>query len=158
LPGIDLRPWRPATDLPESETDGSKVQLPAPCGKHHVYYQAALRWAAMRGLYHYFDTACDCGKAYLVRTETDGEHFKAEGEGPAIDAAYEAIQGDEMIFQDGDAEFACKRLPQLDRCWGRQHLCAASRTDPGRVPGRVGRPGAGFCGFLWNDRPPRDPT
>jgi hypothetical protein len=111
LPGVDLRPWSPATDLPESETDGSKVQLPAPCGKHHVYYPAALRWAAMRGLYHYFGTACDCGKAYLVRTETDGAHFKVEGEGPAIEAAYEAIQGDEMIFQDGDGEFVRKRLP-----------------------------------------------
>jgi hypothetical protein len=110
LPGIALRPWRPATDLPESTTDGSKVRLPTPCGKHHVYYPAALAREALRGAFHYFGTACECGKAYLVRTEADGTHFKAEDTWRAIEAAYEAIPGDEVVFEDGEGEFRCKRI------------------------------------------------
>jgi hypothetical protein len=106
---VALRPWRPATDLPESGTDRSMVKLPTPCGRHHVLYPGALVRAARRGVFHYFMTACECEKAYLVKTQSDGAHFKAEGSGPEIEAAYEALLGDELVFQDEGGQFVCKR-------------------------------------------------
>ncbi len=109
-PHITVRHWRAATDLPDSQAEGGTVRLPTPCWKHDVCFPGVLAAQAMRGNFHAFMTSCQCGKAYLVRTESDGAHFKAEGSAGAIQAMYEALPGDEVVIEDQGGTFVCKRI------------------------------------------------
>lgn len=109
-PELQLLPFRPAVDLLRSTAEGRMVRLPTPCGKHHVYYPGILAAAAMRGTFYAFMTVCECPKAYLVHTESDGAHFKAEGPPEVIGATYEELPGEENLVENLDSKF-CKRLP-----------------------------------------------
>ena len=108
LPNVTLMPWRPAADLPPSTADGPRVRLPTPCGEHFVFYPQALNLAGLSGDFYSFITSCECGKAYLVQTEEDGAHFKAEGAGQAISDAYEALPGEEFVIEDDGGQFVFK--------------------------------------------------
>lgn len=107
---IDLRPWRPATELTRSQTVGGMVELPTICGKHTVYYPAILVDEAMRGRFYVFGTACECGTAYLIRTEPDGAHCKAADTTEAVSELYERLPGEELMIQDEHGTFECKRV------------------------------------------------
>jgi hypothetical protein len=48
---------------------------------------------------------------YLVITESDGAHFKAEGAAGQVEELYEAIVGDEQVFGDAQGSFSCKLIP-----------------------------------------------
>lgn len=108
-PQLTLRPWRPATDLPDSDATGTTVRVPTPCGKHYVHYPFALVAEAARGRSYSFVTSCECGKAYLVRTEPDGPHFKAEGGAEGIESKYETLTGAELIIEYEAGTFVCKQ-------------------------------------------------
>lgn len=114
-PHVLLQHWRVATDLSDSQAEGDTVRLPTPCGRHYVYYPGVLAAEAMRGGFYTFMTACECAKAYLVRTEPDGAHFKAEGSPEAIEARYEALPGDELVIEDERGTFVCKQMSS--RAW-----------------------------------------
>jgi hypothetical protein len=58
-PEVSLRPWRPASDLDESELVGSVIELPLLCGNHVGYYPADLVHEAQRGRFYWFMTACE---------------------------------------------------------------------------------------------------
>jgi len=45
---------------------GGTIELPAICGKHVVYYPAALVGEAMRGRFYAFGTAYECPMTYLI--------------------------------------------------------------------------------------------
>jgi hypothetical protein len=109
---IEVRPWKPATELPESRTVGSMVKLPTACGKHFVYYPAGLVDEAMRGRFYAFGTACECGTAYLIQIEQDGAHCKAANTVEAISELYESLPGEEVVIEDQHGLFPCKRLPE----------------------------------------------
>jgi len=55
-------------------------------------------------------TSCECGKTYLVQTEADGAHFKAEGTLEAVAAAYEKLSGDEFVIQSDAGQFVFKQV------------------------------------------------
>lgn len=110
LPGVLLEPWKPATELARSTLYDSMVKLPAPCGKHFIFYPAGLAAAGIRGAFHAFLTHCECDKGYLVVTENDGAHFKLEGTKEAVTAAYERTPGEEIALEDENGIFWCKRL------------------------------------------------
>jgi hypothetical protein len=110
LANVSLAPWRPAVDLPRSTFAGSLVRLPTPCGEHFVFYPADLEVAGLAGDYHTFLTYCECGQAYLVQTQADGAHFKAEGSLEAMAAAYENLSGDEFIIQSDVGQFVFKQV------------------------------------------------
>ena len=110
LGNVSLAPWRPAVDLPRSTFAGSLVRLPTPCGKHFVFYPADLEFAGLNGDYYTFSTSCECGQAYLVQTEADGAHFKAEGTLEAVAAAYEKLSGDEFVIQSDAGHFLFKQV------------------------------------------------
>ena len=105
LANVSLAPWRPAVDLPCSTFADSLIQLPTPCGKHFVFYPADLQFAGLAGDYYTFSMACECGKAYLVQTEADGAHFKAEGPLEEIFAIYEELSGDEFVIESDEGPF-----------------------------------------------------
>jgi hypothetical protein len=86
------------------------VELPTICGKHAVYYPAALIHEAMRGRFYAFETACDCRTAYLIHTEPDGAHCKAADTVEAISELYEALPGEEYMIEDEHGTFRCKQL------------------------------------------------
>lgn len=108
LRDVTVTAWTPAADLPSSTSDGTLVRLPTPCGEHFVFYPRALADAARIGRYHFFTTFCECGKSYLVETEEDGAHFKAEGDGDGISERYEALPGDEFFIEDVGGRFTFK--------------------------------------------------
>lgn len=110
LANVSLAPWRPAVDLPRSTFAGSLIRLPTPCGKHFVFYPADLAVAGLAHEYHTFTTSCECGQAYLVQTEADGAHFKAEGTLEAVAAAYEELSGDEFVIQSDAEQFVFKQV------------------------------------------------
>jgi hypothetical protein len=110
LPRATLRPWRHATDLAASREVGSMVELPMICGEHIAYYPAALVHEAMRGCFHAFMTSCDCERAYLIETASDGAHCKAAGSGSEVGELYGAIPGDEYAVEDENGRFFCKRV------------------------------------------------
>ena len=87
------------------------VELPTICGKHVVYYPAALVGEAMHSRFYAFGTACECPMAYLIHTEPDGAHCKAADTAEVISGLYEALPGEEYEIQDDDDSFWCKRLP-----------------------------------------------
>lgn len=110
-PELQVLPFRPAVELHRSTAEGPMVRLPTPCGKHHVYYPRVLVAEAMRQTFYAFMMMCECPKAYLVHTESDGAHFKSEGPPEAIGARYEELPGEENLVEDHDGKFFCKRLP-----------------------------------------------
>jgi hypothetical protein len=109
-PELTLRPWRSATELHESSLVGSIVELPTLCGKHVAYYPAGLVDEARRGHFYWFMTTCECDIAYLIRTESDGAHAKFADTPERIDAKYEGIVGRELILEDFNGKFVCKRV------------------------------------------------
>jgi hypothetical protein len=108
---IQVRPWKPATELPQSRAVDGMMELPTACGKHVVYYPASLVDEAMRGRFYAFGTACECGTAYLIQTEPDGAHCKAADTAGAISELYESLPGEEVVIEDQHGIFPCKRLP-----------------------------------------------
>jgi hypothetical protein len=110
-PHTALGPWKPATDLPASELAGDLVKLPTACGKHAAYYPSVLISEAMHGRFYAFVVSCDCNIAYLIHTEPDGAHCKADGDPADVAEAYAQVPGAEETFADGSVTFACKRLP-----------------------------------------------
>lgn len=112
MPGVELRPWTPAAELPQSDLVDGKVRVPALCGKHVYFYPEALATAALQGRFHAFQTSCECPNAYLVQTESDGAHCKAAGTPDEISAIYEALPGEEFLLHDETGMFVCKRLPE----------------------------------------------
>lgn len=107
---IGLRPWRPATELPANRAVDGMIELPTACGRHVVYYPAALYHEAMRGRYYAFETACECPTAYLIHTEPDGAHCKASGAAERISELYEALPGEEHLIQGERGALVCKLL------------------------------------------------
>ena len=107
---IQVGPWKPATELPESRAVDGLVELPTACGKHVVYYPAGLVDDAMHDRFYAFGTACECGTAYLIHTEPDGAHCKAADTAEAISELYERLEGEEIVIQDEYGVFPCKRL------------------------------------------------
>lgn len=106
---LSLRPLSSLMDSPQSEINGSRVEMPTPCGKKHVvYYPAVLAEAGMRGTFHWFWTECECGVAYLVHTESTGAHVKSAGDRERIVAEYEALPGRDHVFQDFNGDFTYK--------------------------------------------------
>lgn len=110
---IQIRPWKPATELPPSKAVGGMIELPTICGKHVVYYPARLVGEAVRGRFYVFGTACECPKAYLIQTEPDGAHAKAAGTPEEISELYENLSGEEVLIEDEQGVFLCKQLPTL---------------------------------------------
>ncbi|MYX25828.1 hypothetical protein GTY75_03935 [Streptomyces sp. SID8381] len=108
---IHVQPWKRATELEPSRAVGGMVELPTICGKHVVYYPAALVGEAMRGRFYAFGTACECPMAYLIHTEPDGAHCKAADTAEGISELYEALPGTQYEIEDDDGSFWCKRLP-----------------------------------------------
>lgn len=107
---LELRPWRPATELKPSQTVGPMVALPTICGKHTVYYPLILVEEAMRGRFYVFGTACECGTAYLIQTESDGAHCKAAGTTEAVSELLERLSGEDLVIQDDQGIFDCRRV------------------------------------------------
>jgi hypothetical protein len=108
---IEIRPWKPASELPQSRAVGDMMELPTACGKHVVYYPAALAEEAMRGRFYAFATSCECGTAYLIQTELDGAHCKNADTIDAVSQLYERLPGDEIVVTDRHGVFPCKLLP-----------------------------------------------
>jgi hypothetical protein len=108
---IEVRPWKPATELPQSRAVDGMMELPTACGKHVVYYPASLVDEAARGGFYAFGTACECGTAYLIQTEPDGAHCKAADTAEAISELYESLPGEEVVIEDQHGIFPCKWLP-----------------------------------------------
>ncbi|BBJ39967.1 hypothetical protein SSPO_026850 [Streptomyces antimycoticus] len=108
---IQVQPWQPATELEPSRAVGGMVELPTICGKHVVYYPAALVDEAMHGRFYAFGTACECPMAYLIHTEPDGAHCRAADTAEVISGLYEKLPGEEYEIEDDDGSFWCKRLP-----------------------------------------------
>ncbi|TCO37618.1 hypothetical protein EV646_1235 [Kribbella antiqua] len=107
---VELRPWKPATELAPSQAVGGMVELQAICGAHVVYYPAVLVHEAMRGQFYAFWTACECPIAYLIQTEPDGAHCIAADTTEAITEMYDALEREEYLIQDECGDFCCKRL------------------------------------------------
>lgn len=108
---IELKPWTHAAELPQSSVVGDKVEVPALCRKHVLYYPIALLREVSRGRFYAFATACECPNAYLLQTEPDGAHCKAVGPAEGISRMYEDLPGDEVIIPGAGGNFFCKRLP-----------------------------------------------
>lgn len=108
LADVSLVPWRPAVDLPRSTREGSLIRVPTPCGKHTIFYPQELFAAAINGNFCAFASCCECDKAYLVRTQADGAHFKAEGTLEAISQIYEDLAGDEFSIDSPAGTFIFK--------------------------------------------------
>lgn len=111
-PHIEVRPWRPATELAAGRAVQGMVELPTICGKHVAYYPAGLVDEAMGGRFYAFGTACECGTAYLIHTEPDGAQCKAAGTEETISELYEHLPGEQWELRDEHGMFACKLLPR----------------------------------------------
>lgn len=108
---LELHPWTPAAELPQSVVIGDRVELPALCEKHALYYPVTLLGEVLRGRFYAFAAACECPVSYLIQTEPDGAHCKAAGEAEWISTMYKDLPGDEVFIRDQGAVFVCKRLP-----------------------------------------------
>ena len=113
---IEILPWTPATELRQSLAIGDMIELPTACGKHLVYYPAVLVDEAMRGRFYAFGTSCECDIAYLIQTERDGGHCKDACPAEAIAELCESLPGEEIMIEDRNVLFPCKRLPTPARC------------------------------------------
>lgn len=109
-PHVALRPWKPATDLPDSRAVGSMIELPTTCGKHVVCYPDVLVAEAMWGRFYAFMTSCNCKQAYFIQTEADGAHCKASGDPQGIAEMYEALPDLELLIEHEGGIFICKQL------------------------------------------------
>jgi hypothetical protein len=107
---LELGPWAPATELPQSVIVGDRVELPALCRKHVLYYPIALLAEVLQGRFYAFVTACECPEAYLIQTQSDGAHCKAAGGAEEISEVYENLPGDEFLIPDQANGFVCKRV------------------------------------------------
>ncbi|WP_435748803.1 hypothetical protein [Microbacterium sp. PMB16] len=96
--GVEVGPWTPAVDLPQSEHVGNLVKLPVMCGKHHVFYPASLVAEAQRGRFYYFATVCECPHAYLLETHDRGVRCIDADDSDVIDERYESLPGDEWTI------------------------------------------------------------
>lgn len=107
----DIQP-RPFPVAPINVGDGGPlITLPAPCGKHEVYYPQALKILAERRLRFYvFQAVCGCGTAYLIATLPAGPRFWFGGDPQAISDVYDRIPWPEHRF----GLFLCKLAPSLD--------------------------------------------
>jgi hypothetical protein len=114
-PRVHIEPWKVATDLPNSIQFGSRVALPTPCGKHYICYPGILAREGQQGKVSCFIASCECGKAYFVRTETDGAHFLAEGDFDSINAKYAALPWEELGIQDENGKFFFKQCHDKKR-------------------------------------------
>ena len=102
-------------NLPESNLNGSIIELSAPCQKHKVFYPALLGVLAIQnGKYHVFMTQCECGTAYIVSTQKDGAHFRNGGNSESISAVYKEIPWPEKTIFDTDGIFFCKEAPSYN--------------------------------------------
>lgn len=109
-PGIALHPWTTATDLPASQLRGSMIELPTLCGEHTVFYPRLLVTEAIKGRLYAFMTSCECPVSYLVMTAPDGAHFREAADADVICDRYESIEGEEVILEDENGAFVCRRL------------------------------------------------
>jgi hypothetical protein len=108
--GIRLAPFKPAIELERSTLEVELIRLPLLCGKHESFYPAALAGETLRtGTSYSFLTGCECPMGYIIRTEADGAHVKKAGEPLAIEAAYEALSGEEYIIEDRNGVFFFKQ-------------------------------------------------
>lgn len=107
---IQLRAWRPATELAPSRLAGGMVELPTACGKHSTFYPAALVHEAMRGRFSAFTLSCACSTHYLIVTEPDGARCKAAATAELISELYQALPGYEDEIPSEDGAFKRKRL------------------------------------------------
>jgi hypothetical protein len=107
--GVQLSPFKPATELPPSTLEGALIRLPLYCGKHAAFYPAQLaRKTRMTGKRNIFLTSCECPLGYIIRTEADGAHMKRWGDPAAIEAAYEEWPGEELVIEDERGVFFFK--------------------------------------------------
>ena len=107
---MSLSPWKAATELAASRMVGTLVELPTACGKHVVYYPAALAEEAQHGRFYAFITSCECDMAYLICAEPDGAHMKMAGAAEGVTDAYESLAGIEREVVDANGQFTCKEL------------------------------------------------
>jgi hypothetical protein len=107
--GVQLSPFKPATELPPSSLEGELLRLPLYCGRHEAFYPAELAQETLRTGRHYtFLTGCECPLGYIIRTEADGAHMKQWGEPAAIEAVYEELPGQEFVIEDANGVFFFK--------------------------------------------------
>jgi len=106
---IDVRPWRPATDLPDSRAVGNTIQLPTACGEHVTCYPSVLVHEAHHGRFYAFMTSCSCPMTYLIETQSDGAHCRKADAAEVIWKLYEALPGDEFVIEDAGGTFVCKQ-------------------------------------------------
>jgi hypothetical protein len=112
-PGVAISRWLPATDLPRSRMVGaSTIRLPLACGNHVTHYPVRLAVAARRGEVSAFTASCDCGHAYLIRTEPDDARCKAIGEAEDVQEQFDALPGMESHVQLSNKPFTYKTLPR----------------------------------------------
>lgn len=115
IPNVQLAAWRPARHLQESTIKNGHIEMQAPCGEHSLRFPAALVAEAMAGRYYAFLVACDCPQAYLLQTQEKSTNVKAVGGAPEITEMYEALEGDELLYEDEVGSFFCKRIPPEHR-------------------------------------------
>lgn len=110
-PGIRLVPFKPATDLPPSDIEGSMFRQPVPCGKHFIYYPGVLALEAIhQGRRYAFITRCECDIAYLVVLEADGAHFRNDGTMEQMIAVIDRIEGEMYEMEDENGYFCFTEL------------------------------------------------
>jgi len=102
----------PLPSAPTNMGDGGPlIKVPAPCGKHEVYYPQALKILAERRIRFYvFQTVCGCGTAYLATTLPDGPRFWFGGDPQSIGEVYDRIPWPEHRY----GLVVCKLAPSLD--------------------------------------------
>ncbi len=109
-PFVDIRPWRPATELRASRLVGAMIELPTICGAHVVFYPAVLAAEAALGRPYAFVTSCECDTVYLIQTEPDGAHCKMADSAERVMAAYAALIGEEVDIGGEHGIFVCKMI------------------------------------------------
>ena len=113
IPQTSICPWSPAVDLPQSQLNGGRIEMPTTCGRHTIFYPLLLAEEAVRrGREHVFATACECGTAYLIRTKVDGAHVEVSGNPEAVMKEYDEEPGVEIVVVDECGSFFCKKSPR----------------------------------------------
>ncbi len=72
--GVQLAPFKPATELEPSIHEGEPMRLPLPCGKHESFYPAAMALETLRAGTNYSSVG------YVIRTQTDGRSREEMGQ------------------------------------------------------------------------------
>jgi hypothetical protein len=110
-PEIRLVPFTPATELPPSDGERSMLRQPTLCGKHYIFFPAALAHQAERHGHRFaFSAACECNIAYLIMLEHDGVHFRADGDLELIERLVKELDGHEYAIEDRNTIFTYKEL------------------------------------------------